>query len=149
MSARGAAFRITQARQVHSTTDTHTMQTFAPRVGRWPLALIFAATTGLGACADEPTAPKIPSLSGPNANLGDIITVTTTSGGEVIRFAPALAGATIVVDSTIPVRYPITVEGPQDKGVTISGGSARHIFDVAAGLPSATTFRNLALVNGE
>src|SRR5215213_4251654 len=131
MSASGAAFRITQARQVHSTTDTHTMQTFAPRVGRWPLALIVVATAALGACADEPVAPKIPSLSGPNANLGDIITVTTTSGGkdvgslrwavaqasggEVIRFAPALAGATIVVDSTIPVRYPITVEGPQDK----------------------------------
>ena len=35
---------------------------------------------GLGACADEPIAPRIPSLSGPNANLGDIITVTTWSG---------------------------------------------------------------------
>ena len=132
------------------------------RAGRWPLALMLL---GLGACADEPVAPRIPALSGPNANLGDIITVSTSSGGkdvgslrwavaqasggEVIRFAPTLAGATIVVDSTIPVRYPVTIEGPQDKGVTISGGNARHIFDVAAGLPSATTFRNLALVNGE
>ena len=110
-------------------------------------------------------APRIPSLSGPNANLGDIITVTTTSGGketgslrwavaqtsggEIIRFAPALAGATIVVDSTMPVKYPITVEGPADKGVTISGGNARHIFEITYGLTSATTFRNLALVNGE
>jgi hypothetical protein len=132
------------------------------RAGRWPLALMLF---GLGACAEESTAPGIPSLAGPNANLGDIITVTTTSGakdvgslrwavaqasgGEIIRFAPALAGATIVVDSTIPVRYPITIEGPQDKGVTISGGSARHIFALPDSLPSVTTFRNLALVNGE
>ena len=130
--------------------------------GRRLLALTFIS---LGACADEPIAPSIPSLSGPNANLGGVITVTTssggkdvgslrwavaqTTGGEIIRFAPAMAGATIVVDSTIPVRYPITVEGPADKGVTISGGNAWHIFEIAHSLPSATTFRNLALVNGE
>jgi hypothetical protein len=131
------------------------------RPGRWPLALMLV---GLGACADEPSAPRIPSPSRPNANLGDVITVTNTSGGtgqgslrwavaqvaggEIIRFAPALAGATIVVDSTIPVLHPITIEGPADKGVTISGGNATHIFEVYM-LPSATTFRNLALVNGE
>jgi hypothetical protein len=120
---------------------------------------------GVGACADEPVAPRIPSLSGPNANLGDVIVVTSTSGGkdigslrwavaqatggETIRFAPALAGATIVVDSTMPVSYPITIEGPADKGVTISGGNAHHIFEITYGLTSPTTFRNLALVNGE
>ena len=131
------------------------------RASRWLLALMLIA---VGACADEPTAPRIPRVSGPNANLGDVITVTTTSGGkdvgslrwavaqatggEIIRFAPAVAGATIVVDSTIAVRYPITIEGPADKGVTISGGDARHIFHVVDGVSSATTFRNLALVNG-
>lgn len=138
------------------------MHRLTSRGGRWLLALTLF---GLGACADEPAAPRIPSLSGPNANLGDVITVTTssggkdvgslrwavaqTTGGETIRFAPALAGATIVVDSTIPVGYPITIEGPADKGVTISGGDANHIFEITYGLPSATTFRNLALVNGE
>ena len=132
------------------------------RVGRWPLTLALAT---FAACADEPAAPTIPSVSRPNAGLGDVITVTTnsggkdvgslrwavaqTTGGEIIRFAPALAGATIVVDSTIPMLYPITVEGPADKGVTISGGNARHIFAIPDSLPSATTFRNLALVNGK
>ena len=132
------------------------------RAGRWPLALMLI---GLGACAGEPVAPRIPSLSGPNANIGDVIVVTTTSGGkdvgslrwavaqatggETIRFAPALAGATIVVDSTMPVSYPFTIEGPADKGVTISGGNAHHIFDITYGLTSPTTFRNLALVNGK
>ena len=138
------------------------MLSLPSRAGRWPLALALVA---LGACADESTAPRIPSLSGPNANLGDNITVTTTSGGtetgslrwavaqtlggEVIRFAPALAGATIVVDSSVAVRHPITIEGPADKGITISGGKARHIFALPDLLPSAVTFRNLALVNGE
>lgn len=134
------------------------------RGGHWPLALILLT---LGACVDDPIAPaasEIRRLSGPNANLGDVITVTTTSGGkdvgslrwavaqtsggEIIRFAPALAGATIVVDSTIPVLYPITIEGPRDRGVTISGGNAWYIFYVESGLTSPTTFRNLALVNG-
>jgi len=136
------------------------------RAGRWPLALLpILMLAAVGACADESTAPRIPSVSGPNANLGDNITVTTTSGGtetgslrwavaqtlggEVIRFAPALAGATIVVDSSVAVRHPITIEGPADKGVTISGGKARHIFALPDSLASAVTFRNLALVNGE
>ena len=132
------------------------------RGGRWSLALMLF---GLGACADEPAAPRIPSLSGPNANLGDIITVTNTSGGtgvgslrwavaqytggEIIRFDPSLAGATIVVDTTILVGRAITIEGPADKGVTISGGNAHHIFEIANGLTAPSTFRNLALVNGE
>jgi hypothetical protein len=131
------------------------------RGGRWPLALMLA---GVAACADEPAAPRIPVVSRPNANLGDVITVTTTSGtndvgslrwavaqttgGEIIRFAPALAGATIVVDTTVLVNYAITIEGPADKGVTISGGNAHHIFEVTYGLTSPTTFRNLSLVNG-
>ena len=120
----------------------------------------------LGACADDPVAPTIPSTLKPNANLGDIITVTSTSGGketgslrwavaqatggEIIRFAPALAGATIVVDSTMPILYGnITIEGPADKGVTISGGDAHHVFEIGLSIPQATTFRNLSIVNGE
>ena len=137
------------------------MLSLASRAGRWPLAL---ALTAVAACADEPSAPMRSLPVGPNLNIGDVITVTTTSGGtgvgslrwavaqattgHIIRFAPALAGATIVVDSTMPVLFPITIEGPADKGVTISGGNATHIFEVYD-LPSATTFRNLALVNGE
>ena len=132
------------------------------RVGRrWPLALSIAA---LAACADEPTAPTIPTVSGPNAAIGDVIIVTTSSGGkdvgslrwavaqatggEVIRFAPDLAGDTIIVDSTVVIQRPITIEGPADKGVTISGNYERHILEIRDSLPSATTLRNLALVNG-
>ena len=137
------------------------MLSFLSRAGRLPLAVTVAV---LAACADEPSAPKRSLPVGPNLNLGDVITVTNTSGGtgvgslrwavaqtnggEIIRFAAALAGATIVVDTTVVVNHPITIEGPADKGVTISGGNARHIFYVESGFTSPTTFRNLALVNG-
>ena len=49
---------------------------------RGPAAGRSLMLVSLGACADEPVAPRIPSFSGPNANLGDIITVTTSSGGK-------------------------------------------------------------------
>jgi len=140
------------------------MLSFRSRAGRVPLALAVAA---LAACADEPSAPKRSLPVGPNLNLGDVVTVTNTSGGtgvgslrwavaqttggEIVRFDPALAGSTIVVDSTVVISYPITIEGPPDKGVTISGGDAHHIFAVYYTTPSATatTLRNLALVNGK
>jgi hypothetical protein len=139
------------------------MLSFASRTGRVLLALAVAA---LAACADEPSAPKHSLPVGPNLNLGDVITVTNTSGGtgvgslrwavaqtaggEIIRFAPAIAGSTIVVDSTVVIAYPITIEGPQDKGITISGGDAYNIFTIYYATPSATptTVRNVALVNG-
>ena len=125
------------------------MLSFVSRAGRVPLALTLAA---LAACADEPSAPNLLPV-GPNLNLGDVITVTNTSGGtgvgslrwavaqtsggETIRFDPAIAGSTIVVDSTVVIAYPITIEGPQDKGITISGGDAYNIFTIYYATPSA------------
>jgi hypothetical protein len=129
--------------------------------GRAILALVAAAT--LAACAEEPSAPRvIPTV--PNLAVGSVITVTNGSGGteagslrwavaqattgEVIRFAPELAGDTITVDAPVMIAHPVTIEGPADKGVTISGDFQRHIFDIQDSLPSATTLRNLELVNG-
>jgi len=56
------------------------MLSSARRAGHWPLALTLLLA--LGACADEPVAPNGPFPTRPNANLGDVITVTTTSGGK-------------------------------------------------------------------
>ena len=63
------------------------MHTVASRAGRWPLALSLAATITLGACADDPVAPKIPSKPNLSASpTGDFIevTVTSTSGGTEV-----------------------------------------------------------------
>src|SRR4029450_10681235 len=96
--------------------------------------------------------------------VGDVITVINSSGGtgvgslrwavsqatggEVIRFAPELAGDTITLDAPVVIAHPVTIEGPADKGVTISGDFQWHIFDIQDSLPSATTLKNLELVNG-
>jgi hypothetical protein len=131
-------------------------------LGRAVLALIAAGT--LAACADEPSAPGVTVPTVPNLAVADAITVTNASGGTeagslrwavaqvtdggVIRFAPELAGDTITVDAPVMIAHPVTIEGPADKGVTISGDFQWHIFDIQDSLPSATTLRNLELVNG-
>ena len=130
--------------------------------GRAVLVLIAAGT--LAACAEEPSAPRVTTPTVPNLAVADLITVTNASGGTeagslrwavaqvtsggVIRFAPELAGDTITVDAPVMITHPVTIEGPADKGVTISGDFQRHIFDIQDSLPSATTLRNLELVNG-
>lgn len=126
------------------------------------LALIAAGC--VAACADEPSAPGVSAPTVPNLAVADPTTVTSSSGGtepgslrwavakatggEVIRFAPELAGDTITLDAPVVIAHPVTIEGPADKGVTISGDFQWHIFDVQDSLPSATTLRNLELVNG-
>ena len=127
------------------------------------LALITAGT--LAACADEPSAPRvtIPTVPG-LAVIGDVITVTTASGGtevgslrwavaqppgKVIRFAAELAGDTITLDGPVIIDHPLTIEGPVDKGVMISGDHNWQIFEIQDSRPSATTLKNLELVDGQ
>src|SRR5687768_15758657 len=101
------------------------MQVFTSRAARRPLArtlIVLGAAALLGACADEPTAPKLPATLAPQASAlpGEWVDVTVTntsggtdvgsvrwaanqieSGGGVIRFAPALDGATIVLNGPL------------------------------------------------
>ena len=63
------------------------MHTFNVRAGRWPLALTIVAVAALGACADEPAAPKsTPRIAGTPALAMDGIqvTVTNASGGSEV-----------------------------------------------------------------
>jgi hypothetical protein len=102
------------------------MSSYASRAVRWTLAL---ALPVLVACTAEPT-PTGPALpQRPNLIVGNVITVTTASGGrevgsirwatsvaadfDVIRFDPSLDGATITLDSTLLVTSSVTIEGPQ------------------------------------
>jgi hypothetical protein len=120
----------------------------------------------LTACADKPTEPR--SLKGlkPSFGVGDVLMVTNTSGGtgigslrwvmsqiqggEVIRFDPSLAGQTIVLDTTITTSSKtFTIEGPADRGITISGGGKVRVFDVGLRLATDTiVLRNLTIANG-
>jgi hypothetical protein len=126
------------------------MLSYASR-NRSPLALtvVLGALSALVACAGEPSAPIAPSDRASNFAAGDVITVTNTSGGtewgslrwavgvttggETIRFDPSLAGATITLDTTLKALHFVTIEGPRDRGVTISGGGKVRVMHFADG----------------
>jgi hypothetical protein len=145
------------------------MSRFLSRVGRWPLALIASSLATLGACADGEqsiTAP-VDAPRGPNMAIGDVITVTSsrggteegtlrwavaqTTGGEIIRFDARLAGATITLDSTLVIANAITIEGPADEGITLSGGGRGRVIDIPVNNNSSepTTLRNLNVTGGK
>jgi len=144
------------------------MRSFIPRAGRWPLASVAIALTALAACSgnDQPITAPSAHPNTPNLAVGDVITVTNTrggtdagslrwavaqaTGGEIIRFDSRLAGATITLDSTLVIRNSVTIEGPADKGVTVSGGARGRVIDVAvSSLSEPTTLRNLSITGGK
>lgn len=139
------------------------MQSFASRAGRRPLAVTIAVIAALGACGKEPSAPRLPLPRGltPDATVGAVYTVTNTNdagsgslrwalgfttGGEIIRFDPALAGQTITVDSTLRIGAPVTIEGPADRGITISAGGKAIVFRTATA--DTVRVRNLSITGG-
>jgi hypothetical protein len=133
-----------------------------PRAARRPLSLL--ALAALAACADDASsdAPTMPTA--PQADVVvDPLTVTSTSGGtdvgslrwaaanaasgQTVRFAPELAGKTIVLDTTLVARYSLTIDGPPDRGVTISGGGRVRVLDVF--YPDTyLTLRNVTVTGG-
>src|SRR5687768_13541585 len=146
-------------KSLQPTQGDKSMQLFASRVGLWPLALALVAL-GAGADAERPTTgPSAPIK--PNLAVGDVITVTNTlgngafgslmwavylaaNGGETIRFDPSIAGDTIFMENTLVVPKYVTIEGPADKGITISGRKAVRVMDIRQG----ATLRNLNIKNG-
>src|SRR5262245_53732614 len=90
-------------------------------------------------------------------------------GSNTIKFASALAGATITLtsnDTNSPFAFGptalvigigtaphgpktdnITIQGPSGKGITISGNGARRVFGVLAG--SGLTLQNITITGGK
>src|SRR6185503_2537129 len=125
-------------------------------------ALTIAALATLAACADEPVAPKLSRPTAPNAALASAVVITVTNnsggsevgslrwalaqatGGETIRFDPSLDGATITVDPTLEAWKWVTIEGPQKRGITISGGGNVRVINLHEG----GWLWNLTITNG-
>jgi len=126
-------------------------------------AVLTMSAVTLGACADHSTPMEVTGVSaGGRAkfNTGDVITVTTTqdvvagslraaiaqtTGGGTIRFDPSIAGAKITLDTTIDVPNFVTIEGPADKGIVISGGNKFAMFHIHNG----ATLTNVTLTEGK
>jgi len=124
------------------------MHALISRAGRWPAALSLVGIIALGACADEPVAPKLPTkanaLSGPPTGDFVEVTVTNTSGdwvdgsirwaagqihsaGGAIHFDSSLDGATIVLNGPLAPNGPMYVVGPA-KGITLSGNDQHQVI---------------------
>jgi len=136
------------------------MHSFASRAGRWPLAV---ALFIVAACADEPTAATFSPPPRPSANLGDVITITNindngigslrwalkfTTGGEILRFDPSLAGQTVALDSALWISKSVTIEGPSSDGITIRGLGAGDDRMIWARFGGYVTFRNVSITGG-
>src|SRR5512138_509650 len=129
------------------------------RAGRSALAV---AIISLAACVDRPNAtePAVHTRR-PSFAVGDVITVTNTSGGrdvgslqwalnqttggETIVFDPGLAGDTIFLNATLQVPRLVLIDGPKDKGITISAAGKFRVMDVYA---EGARLRNLGIKDG-
>lgn len=135
------------------------------RFQRGGLALAAALAT-LAACSDTPRATGPATHPRHALGAGDVVTVTSTSGGtdvgslrwalglttggETIRFDPAIAGATIVLDTTLVITRTVTIEGPTDRGITLSGGGAVRVLEIATGpFVAPVTLRNVSITGGK
>lgn len=131
------------------------------RPGRVTLAIMLI---GSAACGDDPASPAPVEVPAPTlAAAAKEILVTNTSGGtgagslrwaasqvtggEVIRFAPDLAGQTITLDATVALANSAIIEGPADKGITISGGTYVRVFQFTH-QQGEVVLRNLTVTNG-
>ena len=141
------------------------------RAARWRLALTVATVAAsiltLGACAEDEqplTAPRSAQLEKGTLAGATVITVTNTrgtretgslrwavsqtTGGETIKFDPRIAGGTILLDSTIYITHPITIEADSVRGMTLSGGGARRVIDSFLISKGTVTLRNLTITGG-
>jgi predicted outer membrane repeat protein len=124
------------------------------------LTLTLAAVAGCEA-ASPIMAPSPESLR-PSALIGTVVTVQNTNdagpgslrqaiadavGDETIQFDAAIAGQTIVLTTgPLMVMQPVTIEGPQTTGMTISGNGASRVMVTQA---NGVVLRNLTITGGK
>jgi len=143
------------------------MHALISRAGRWPAALSLFGLIALGACSDEPVAPKPPTeatalSAAPTGDFVDV-TVTNTSGDQVvgsirwaadqihsaggaIHFDPSLDGATIVLNAPLSPNGPVNVVGPP-KGITLSGNDQYQV--ISGALDNGTvSLKNVTITKG-
>ena len=132
------------------------MHYFIPRAGRRRLALHLLGLAALGACVDEPIAPRKPPTLSPTASTlaGEwvTVTVTNTSGGTEpgsLRWAAAqvagsaggsiwidasIAGQTIALDAELQLDTTAYIYAPVEGGITISGKDQHRVISSTGGL---------------
>ncbi len=82
--------------------------------------------------------------SGTDCSLRQAVALSTS--GQTIGFASGLTG-TLMLDGFITVDHPITISGPGEKLITISGNAATNLFDVTS--TGSLELDHLTIANGQ
>ena len=72
----------------------------------------------------------------------------TSSSADLIDFAPALSGQTILLSSQVQIDESVTIQGPGANLLTISGGLTTRVFLLTVASPGSVTFSGLTIANG-
>ena len=83
--------------------------------------------------------------AGPGSLRQAVLDAAAHPGADVIRFRPAGAG-TITLTSELLLTDELTVRGPGPARLTVSGGDATRVFDIAAG--ARVTIEDLTAAGG-
>ena len=143
------------------------MQSYIPRARRRRLAVNLLGLAALGACANEPVAPRNPSTPtiSTSAQTAEwvTVTVTNTSGGTGVgslRWAAAqvaaggggsiwidakIAGDTIALDAELQLASTVYIYGPAEGGITISGKDQHRVISSTGEL---LTLYNVTVTRG-
>ena len=73
--------------------------------------------------------------------------IAYANAGEVVTFAPTLAGQTITLTSELTVEKSVSVDG-EALGLTLSGGGATRVMRFLGGAEGVYTLANLTLTDG-
>jgi len=85
--------------------------------------------------------------SGPGSLRAAIVAANATPGADLINFAPKLRG-TIALASGEPaiMAANLTIDGPGENQLTVSGNNAYQVFDIGAG--ATVKIENLTIADG-
>src|SRR5262245_23200134 len=73
--------------------------------------------------------------------------IAAAQSGDVINFAPGLAGQTITLtNGELAITRSLDIEGPGAKQLTVSGGGASRVFDISSGV--TVTIAGLTITGG-
>jgi len=73
-------------------------------------------------------------------------TIAEAASGDTITFDSALSGGKITLTSELTINKNITINGPTDSSLTISGGSSSRVFNIASG--NSVTISSLTISGG-
>jgi uncharacterized protein (TIGR03118 family) len=85
--------------------------------------------------------------SGPGTLRQAILDANAHPGADGIRFAPAARDGTILLTAELRITDDLTIDGPGEKRLTVSGNSASRVFNVS-GSTTEVEIRDLTIAHG-